>query len=256
VSRPVDKRLRRLRRAPEPGPYWKQRSWQWSAGFLGLVVLVGGFIALTSGGDDANAAADGPLSHKSGPRNSRPQGCRTDDSAGSALPESAPKDITWHRLGVGRIPVSASAGPTRTDGPVHWCFAHTPVGAALAATVIPSQMSGSGWETVCRQQVVEGNGRKLFEFQRSAYQDIDSAADTGGGAVGSYAGFSVTSYTSGTAKIRLLLTSTQGYGTTTIVVRWSDGDWKLVPTDDGSLYTTVAPVEGSPSGYIPWGGTT
>ncbi|TQJ87723.1 hypothetical protein FBY22_6568 [Streptomyces sp. SLBN-31] len=245
--------MRRQRRTEPSGPYWKQRNWQLSAGFLAVVVLLGGFVALTSDGDGAKAAAaEGPLSHGSVLKSGRPKGCATDDSAGGALPKSAPKDISWHTLGIARVPVSASAGPTRTTGPMRWCYAHTPVGAALAATVIPSQMSGSGWKTVSRQQVVSGRGRDLFEFQRATVQDIDSAAQSGGTSAGSYAGFSVTSYTRGAANVSLLIRTGQGYATTTIALRWSGGDWKVVPDDGGSLHTPVTTVQGSPSGYVLW----
>lgn len=246
--------MRRERRTEPSGPYWKQRNWQWSAGFLAVVVLLGGFVALTSESDGATAAAsEGPLSHGSALRDGRPQGCATDDSAGDALPKSAPKDLSWQTLGIARVPVSTSAGPTRTTGPMRWCYAHTPVGAALAATVIPSQMSGSGWKTVSRQQVVAGRGRDLFEFQRATVQDIDSAAQSGGTSAGSYAGFSVSSYTRGAANVSLLIRTGQGYATTTIALRWSGGDWKVVPDDGGSLHTPVTTVQGSPSGYVLWG---
>ncbi|MXM61877.1 hypothetical protein GR925_00010 [Streptomyces sp. HUCO-GS316] len=246
--------LIRRERRPEDGPYWTQRNWQLSAGFLALVVLLGGFVALTSDKDGATAAAsDGPLSGTSVPRDGRPEGCRTDDSAGDAQPTSAPKDISWHTLGIAKVPVSASAGPTRTSGPLRWCYAHTPAGAALAATVIPSQMSGSGWKTVSRQQVVAGRGRDLFEFQRSTVPDIDSAAQSGGASVGSYAGFSVTSYTRREANVGLLIRTGQGYATTGILLRWDGGDWKVLPNDDGSLHTPVTAVQGNPNGYILWG---
>lgn len=245
---------RRQRQAEEPGPYWKQRNWQLSAGFLGLVVLVGGFVALTSPGDSASPVASrGPLSSSSVAPDGRPEGCRTDDTAGDALPAKAPKDVSWRTLGISRVPVSVSAGPTRTAGPVHWCYAHTPVGAALAATVIPSQMSGSGWKTVSRQQVVAGNGRDLFEFQRATIQSIDSADQAGGASLGSYSGFSVTSYTSRAANVSLLINTGQGYATTSIRLRWNGGDWKVVPGGDGSLHTPVTTAQGSPRGYILWG---
>ncbi|WP_338017753.1 hypothetical protein [Streptomyces adustus] len=248
--------MRRQRRTEESGPYWKQHNWQLSAGFLGLVVLLGGFVALTSGGDGdgaSAAASDGPLSAGAAPKDGRPDGCRTDDSAGDALPTSAPKDISWHTLGVARVPVSASSGPTRTTGPLRWCYAHTPVGAALAATVIPSQMSGSGWKTVSRQQVVAGRGRDLFEFQRSTVPNIDSVEQSPGLAVGTYAGFAVTAYTGRAAQVSLLIRTGQGYAQTTIVLRFSDGDWKVVPDGDGSLHTSVTTVQGNPSGYVLWG---
>ncbi|WP_240529552.1 hypothetical protein [Streptomyces mangrovisoli] len=246
--------MRRQRRTEESGPYWKQRNWQLSAGFLGAVVLVGGFVALTTDhGGTATTAADGPLTVSSVGPDGRPAGCRTDDAAGGALPTSAPKDLTWRTLGVTRIPVSASAGPTRTTGPVRWCYAHTALGAALAATVIPSQMSGSHWKTVSRQQVVAGHGRDLFEFQRATVQNVDNAQQSAGTSVGSYAGFAVTSYTSRAADVSLLIRTGQGYAETTIVLDWTGGDWKVRPDSEGSLHTPVTAVQGNPSGYVLWG---
>jgi hypothetical protein len=250
--------MRRQRRTEESGPYWKQRNWQLSAGFLAVVVLAGGFTALTSehdtGGDRRGAAvSDGPLSGTSAPRGGRPLGCHTDDSGGDALPESAPKDISWHTLGIARVPVSGSAGPTRTTGSLRWCFAHTPIGAVLAATVIPSRMSGSDWRAVARQQVVAGHGRDLFSIQRQTVADIDSAEQAGNTAVASYAGFSVTSYTADAANVRLLLRTGQGYAATAVLVRWSNGDWKVVPNADGSLHSQVTTIQGNTNGFILWG---
>ncbi|MFE2531726.1 hypothetical protein [Streptomyces sp. NPDC059371] len=82
---------RRERRPAESGPYYKQRSWQLSAGFLAVVIVVGGVVTLLSGPDTtaahANAAATGgPLAGpaaKDGP----PRGCRPDASAGPAQPK-------------------------------------------------------------------------------------------------------------------------------------------------------------------------
>ncbi|MEU6536830.1 hypothetical protein [Streptomyces sp. NPDC047000] len=250
--------LHRQRRPAEPGPYWKQRTWRLSAGFLAVVLLAGGFTALTSGhgtGDDRTGTAvpDGPLSGATALQNGRPPGCRTDDSAGGARPRSAPKDIRWQTLGVARVPVSASAGPTRTTGPLLWCFAHTPIGAVLAATVIPSQMSGSGWRAVTRQQVVAGQGRDMFSVQRGTVADMDGPEQTGDTSVATYAGFSVTSYTGAAANVRLLLRTGQGYAATAVLVRWSGGDWKVVPDDDGSLHSRVTAVQGDTGGFVLWG---
>lgn len=241
-------------RSGESGPYWKQRSWQASAGFLALVVVLGVITTVTSGsgsGDDAKApASKGPLSGTVTIKDGRPGGCRTDDSAGDAIPTSVPKDISWHTLGIGRVPVSASAGPTRIQGAVWWCFAHTPMGAVLAATDIPTQMSGAQWRTVTDQQVVAGQERELFVFQRTAVPDTagsDSAPTTS-----SYAGFQVTSYTSEAASVVLLIKNDQGYAKTTVYVRWSGGDWKIQPDSSGSLYSQLA-SEQSAVGYTLWG---
>ncbi|WP_339130124.1 hypothetical protein WJM95_14520 [Streptomyces sp. f51] len=245
---------RRERRLAESGPYYKQRSWQLSAGFLAVVAVVGGVVTVLSGPDTttahANAAASsGPLAGPS-VQDGRPRGCRTDDSAGSEPPKAAPKDIAWRTLGVARVPVSASAGPTRIQGPLWWCYAHTPTGAALAAHVIPSQMSGSDWRTVTEQQVVSGRGRDMFEFQRATVQSTDT--QNSGTTVATYAGFSVSSYADRAATVRLLIKSAQGYAATDISLRWSGGDWKVVADDNGSLHSPVSAVQ-STNGFVLWG---
>lgn len=241
-------------RSEESGPYWKQRSWQASAGFLALVVVLGVTATLTSGSGTADrggaSASKGPLSGTVTKKDGRPAGCRTDDSAGDAIPTSVPKDISWHTLGIGRVPVSTSAGPTRMQGAVWWCFAHTPMGAVLAATDIPTQMSGTQWRTVTDQQVVAGQGRELFVFQRTAVPDTDGS-DTAP-TTSSYAGFRVTSYTDRAATVGLLIKNDQGYAKTTVYVRWSGGDWKIQPDESGGLYSQLA-SEQSAVGYTLWG---
>ncbi|MGV9450211.1 hypothetical protein [Streptomyces sp. NPDC003635] len=248
---------RRQRWAEEPEPYWKQRSWRLSAGFLAVVLVLGGIVALTSGGgsgaERARAAEPGPLSGDTALRGGRPEGCATDDSAGDVLPKAPPEDVGWHTLGVTRVPVSASAGPTRTTGSLRWCYARTPLGAVLAAHVIPSQMSGSDWRSATQQQVVAGRARDMFVFQRSTVEDVDSGEQTGDTAVATYAGFSVTSYTDTAAHVKLLLRTGQGYAATTIALRWSGGDWKVLPNSDGSLHSPVTAVQGNTSGYTLWG---
>ncbi|MFC8565897.1 hypothetical protein ACFUIW_09035 [Streptomyces sp. NPDC057245] len=265
IRRPREMFLRRARGEPwaeEQRPYWKQRGWQLSAGFLGLVVLVSGVVALTSdreatGVRASPAAGAGPLSGHPTTRSGRPTGCRTDDGAGDELPTAAPKDVEWRALDVAEVPVSASAGPLRTDGPLWWCFAHTPVGAVLAAHIIPSQMSGPHWRAVTEAQVVAGRGRDMFVFQRSAGggSDTDTASRrrTGRSAVATYAGFSVLSYSREEASVELLLKGEQSYAATTVALRWSGGDWKVVPLTSGALHSPVETVQGT-GGRLMWGG--
>lgn len=243
---------RRQRRSDDSEPYWRQRGWQLSAGFLAVAVVLGGFAALASGGDGraGAAASPGPLSGAL-TEDGRPQGCHTDDSAGVTLPKAAPKDIDWRMIGVVRVPVSAAAGPTHDDGTPWWCFAHTATGAVLAAHVITAQMGESGWRTVAAEQLVPGQPRDMFVFRRSTVGDSVSANTTDTSAVSTYVGFSVPSYTGSTARVKLLMRTTQGYAATTVNLRWDKGDWKIVPFSDGSLYAQVQSVQNT-RGYLLW----
>ncbi|MEU9338172.1 hypothetical protein AB0D49_34325 [Streptomyces sp. NPDC048290] len=246
------RRGRRERRAEETEPYWRQRGWQWSAVFLFLVFAVGGLVTLLAPGSDAGArpAAEGPLSDAADRGDARPGGCATDDRAGAAAPTGPPEDLTWRTLGIARVPVSATAGPTRFDGDVWWCYAHTPTGAALAATVILGHMSEPGWRTVTDQQLVDGGARRMFEFLRSRSED--TVRPPNGAPASVHMGFSLTSYTSTKATVALLIKGDEGFTATSVQLRWDGGDWKVLPQGSGSLYSEPTTASNT-TGYVLWG---
>ncbi|WP_018544801.1 hypothetical protein [Streptomyces sp. LaPpAH-108] len=250
---------RRRRRTVQEGPYWKQRGWQMSAGFLAAVVVLAGIVALTSGGDDGAghteaAASGGPPTGGTLTSDGRPPGCHTDEAPGNTVPATAPHDVSWRAIGVVRVPVSAAAGPTVTDRAPWWCFAHTPVGSVLAAQVITSQMSEAHWRTVADRQLVPGRGRDRFVFHRSTVGSTGTERRPDSASVSSYAGFAVTRYDGKDSTVDLLIKSSQGYAATSIDLRWSGGDWKVVPSGDGSLHSPVRSVQNA-NGYVVWGGT-
>ncbi|MEU9546789.1 hypothetical protein [Streptomyces mirabilis] len=198
------------------------------------------------------AGLAGPLSPgdpqqiRTGP-GGRPENCRTDDR-GTSRPTAAPTDVQWRELVGVMTPTSASAGPLHTDATMWWCFAHTPTGAVLAAHVIPVQLSGASWRIVAEQQIVPGESRDAFVTARTAAEETNPRDD----AVGRFTGFSVESYSEDSATIRLLVTNpVGGHLSTTVAVRWRDGDWKVALQDDGSLYSSVK--QASPSDFIMWG---
>ncbi|MBQ0827510.1 hypothetical protein [Streptomyces tagetis] len=239
---------RRQRRPEEAGPYWRQRGWQLSAGFLAAAVLLGGVVALTSGGDGSGRSAAGPVPVAA---HGRPGDCRTDDSAGDALPEAAPEDVAWRMIGAVRVPVSPTAGPVRTGSTPWWCFAHTADGAVMAAHVITSQMGMADWESVAERQLVPGQPREMFVFKRRTIEDAPSqTADRA--SVATYTGFSVGSYAEDAASVNLLMRSGDGFTGTTVNLRWQEGDWKVLPYGNGSLYSTVRAVQNT-TGYLLWG---
>ncbi|MGW4088097.1 hypothetical protein ACWEGS_34330 [Streptomyces sp. NPDC004822] len=233
-----------------PQAFWRQRSWLLAAGFLVLTVVISLVAALTRTDDtpeSAAGAAHGPLLNRPTGATGRPGTCRTDDSAG-AVPTTAPTDVRWRLVAGSRIPVSATAGPKVSSGPVQWCFAHTPLGAVMAAHVIPAQMNADHWRTVVAQQVTPGLGREIFASQRAS---INQTA-LKGQATGTYAGFLVSHYDKERASVDLLVKSSQGGLTSsTVNVRWDGGDWKIQPGTDGALHSTARTVR-TADGYIPW----
>jgi len=256
-------------KVPPDGPFYKQRGWINSAAFLGFLVVMSLLALLTSetegqGADttaddrdtparDALAGVSGPLSHgdpqqvRQGP-DGRPESCRTDDRD-TAQPTAEPEDMRWKKLGAIMVPSSPSAGPLRADAGMWWCFAHTPMGAVLAAHIIPVQMSGAAWRTVAEQQLVPGEPRDRFVTGKTTTDETSPENS----AIERFAGFSVASYSNDTATVRLLAASpVGGYLSMSVSVRWRDGDWKVAPQEDGSAYSPAK--QAPPGGFVMWGG--
>ncbi|TDT37390.1 hypothetical protein EV562_106166 [Streptomyces sp. BK208] len=236
-------------------PFWQQRGWILSAGFLATLLIIG-LIALTSGGGTSNRADDDPTAPPATPTPSahekpdaRPAGCRTDDSD-QTKPTAVPKDFEWKANGTGLVPVSRTAGPLTYDGPVWSCYAHTPMGAVFAAQAITDHFSYPGWRDVVERQVVPGPARDALVSSRSQDEDKPTSgkADAGG-----YAGFSILAYDKEEATVMFLLRGPNAgvYGTASVTVRWHEGDWKIVPGADGSVYSGMAQVSGT-QGFITW----
>lgn len=241
-----------FRRKHEPvydGPFWTQRSWQLSAAFLAIVLVVGAVAVVVSGGDDAAPASNkSPLSVSSLTPEGRPLGCHTDDTTG----ETVPKDVTWKAIGVSKVPVSPTAGPTHTTGTPWWCFAHTPVGAVIAAHSITAQMSEAGWKTVAQEQLMPGEGRNLFVFRRKTISGTGEERSRDATDPSSYAGFKVRDYDAKEATVTLLIKNSQGFMATSIDLEWSGGDWKIVVNGNGTLYSGLTAVQNA-AGYHLWG---
>ncbi|GAB2945341.1 hypothetical protein [Streptomyces heilongjiangensis] len=244
-------------------PFWQQRGWILSAGFLGVLVLLAALFAVTGNGAGGSSGASGdpspaptstsdrgsgPDSGDGGPQD-RPAGCRTDDSV-QARPTKAPRDFHWKANGTGLVPVSRTAGPLKYDGPVWSCFARTPMGAVMAVHSITDHLSYDGWREVVERQVVPGAGRDALIRTRTQSGDKST---TGSPDAGGYTGFTVLTYNRSQATVMVLVSGMGGggYGSASVTVRWQDGDWKLVPEADGTIYGGVAQVSGT-DGFVTW----
>ncbi|HSX98925.1 MAG TPA: hypothetical protein VLG91_16275 [Streptomyces sp.] len=242
-------------------PFWQQRGWILSAGFLVVLLVLAVLFAVTGDGGEGPDGATGdprpaPTStsdDKSGSgddgSDARPAGCRTDDRD-QAKPTEAPRDFHWKANGTGLVPVSKAAGPLKYDGPVWSCFAHTPLGAVMAAHSITDHLSYDGWRKVVNKQVVPGAGRDALIASRS--QEADKST-TGSPDAGGYAGFTVLSYDETRATVMVLVRGMGdgGFGSASVTMRWQDGDWKLSPDPDGTVYSGVSQVSGT-DGFVTW----
>ncbi|MGW7277392.1 hypothetical protein ACWGIV_03570 [Streptomyces sp. NPDC054844] len=236
-------------------PFWQQRGWIVSAGFLLALLALAGVVIATGeegpGQDDAvkqPTPASSEPSGSSGGQDDRPAGCRTDDSD-QEKPTAAPADFAWKANGTGLVPVSETAGPLKFDGPVWSCFAHTPQGAVMAAHAITDHLSYKGWREVVEKQVVPGPGRDALIASRSREEDkpLSGKPDAGG-----YAAYTVLTYNKSETTLMMLLRGPgTAYAATSVNVKWHDGDWKLAPEPDGTIYQGMSRVSGT-KGFITW----
>ncbi|MEU4569464.1 hypothetical protein [Micromonospora sp. NPDC023956] len=234
---------REHRRSGADPPFWNERNWVLSAVFLAGAVLLATVVWLTRD-TGADPADPGPAAVERRPAEAGACPPGRTVASGPAVP---PGDVTWRTLDAGkRVPVSASEGPS-TAGPVLRCFARTPMGAVLAAHVIPTQLGGPEWRAVADRQVVTGRGREVLVARLDAA--TGSTAVRGGG---SYAGYALLRYAPEAARVQVLVRSgSGGYVATVVELRWDGGDWKVAPTRTGAVHTSAEVITGS-AGFTLW----
>ena len=240
-------------------PFWQQRGWILSAGFLVVLLVLAVLFAVTGDGGargrrDRRSEAGADLD-----RRRQPGGEGGSDARPAGLPHRRPRPgqahrghratSDWKADGTGLVPVSKAAGPLKYDGPVWSCFAHTPMGAVMAAHSITDHLSYDGWRKVVEQQVVPGTGRDALIASRSQEADKSPRARRTPAATPASLSCRTTRRRDrdgpgpwhGRRRLRLRL-GNRG---------WHDGDWKLAPDPDGTIYTGVAQVSGT-DGFVTW----
>lgn len=149
-----------------------------------------------------------------------------------AMPQPPP-DITWELVSGETVPVSLSAGPTKTDGPVRYGFAHTPTGAAFAAINIAIRYAftaGNGWMQVTQRQVEPSIGRDVYIAARRNLTDMDPPD----GGYGQLAGYRLLNYGPTSARIELAEVFASGSKQTSeLTMVWRNNDWLLALRPDG-----------------------
>jgi hypothetical protein len=171
-------------------------------------------------------------------------------SAGSPIP----MQVTWLQVGLGALPFSAAAGPSRIRGGVPSGFAHAPAGAVQAAIQILGRLSWSAQTPTSMQAVVAASTTPSAQAQVI----LTYGPPTDPSVIPQVAGFQVVAYNSMQAVVNLALRFNGALRVSPATLQWvgSDGgvgDWKLAGAPGPLGQTSWAGVEDL-TGYILFSG--
>lgn len=216
-----------------------RRQFRWVAVILGAVLLIAIIAVLVTGTNNTTITA-----------RQKAAGCNA-GPADNTMPTASPTDFDWKNLGAITVPVSATYGPTKFNGDLWTCYRHDPMGAVFAAYDILAAAVSPQWRQVADAQFVPGTGQQAY-IAAGEQQTIPPMQP---GQVVQPVGFQVSSYTPQEATVVVLSTSggTGQYQADERNVAWSDGDWKLVVSPDGSTGPDPQLVS-STDGFVLWGG--
>jgi hypothetical protein len=207
------------------------------------------------------------------PRNPAAAATASASPAGAASPggQGQPRvslaSVRWSSFYGVELPVSAQAGPSATGGGSAAGFAHTPLGALLAAVNIGvranAQWGPRIFTTVIRRQVTGPDAAALLAACQAAY---DQAAQAGHIAGGQPLGtvhvteqaFRWITYTPAAAILDLAVAGPGDSGATVrasvqMEVVWDGGDWKAVAPPGGDWGNSAAELS-SLAGYTAFPG--
>jgi len=225
---------------------------------VAAVLLVAGLAFALTGRSPASrspaATAPAPAS---------PAGATGPGSLGQPqVPRVSLASVRWSGFYGVELPVSAQAGPYDTSGGIAAGFAHTPLGALLAAVNIGvranAQWGPRIFTTVIRGQVTGPDAATLLAGCQAAYhQAAQSGQVTDGQPLGTVdvteQAFRWIAYTPAAA-ILDLVSAGPGYDGATVrasvqmEVIWDGGDWKVVAPPGGDWGNSAAELS-SLAGY-------
>lgn len=165
---------------------------------------------------------------------------------------AAPKS-KWELVGRMATPTDPKTfGPGVTDeSGFRSCFAQSPTGALYAAMNVAALGSTGSPELVAKladKLLVPGTGRDSAMREASAKPASASATSI------QVRGFLMKSYTPSESTVDLAFETNSGaLAHLTLSMRWMNGDWKVMPADDGKTYTGPTQIRDL-SGFILWSG--
>ncbi|MEU8024679.1 hypothetical protein AB0B88_20960 [Micromonospora haikouensis] len=235
-------------------PPWTRPGFVVAVALLALVLVAGlvvGLAIVLRPDDPAPPVGVGPTATAATPDNTS-----TDEPRQTTPPTSAPDDVTWELVGQTAVPVSASAGPRTSDGGVASGYAHTPVGALVAAAqiVVRSGFSAgrASWEPTIQQQFEPSPDRDRLLATLRELGDPPAQP----GELSQIVGYQYQSYSPDTAVIGLVLRApsagTPRYHVLSLTLRWREGDWRMV-APPGGAWTAINRETSDLVGVVEWG---
>lgn len=243
----------------EPAP--ADRDWfggrRWTGigaiGFLILVVLCVAVVLIVNHGNKKNgpdATGGGPATTTIGPSSSSGPALPT------TVPSAAPAGVTWSIYQTVALPSLSGAGPSKVFGAIATGYAHTPLGALLAATNEGFRYGlapDAEFRGAANAMLIPGPGKEAWLKSRATHL-YGAGGAAGNDVLSQIAGFQFVSYTPSDAVIQVVNRNSDG---TLQVgadhVTWDGSDWRFVPASDGGQAANLQQVD-SLAGFIEWRG--
>ena len=174
----------------------------------------------------------------------------------TAVPTEAPAGTSWTIYNTVALPSIAGVGPTHVDGPIATGYAHTPVGALLAAANESYRYvlaDDTTWRAAAAAMLSPGPGYNAWLTVRASHP-YGAGGAVGNDHLSQIAAFQFVSYTPTDAAIQLVTETSDGiYQEVAVHVTWNGTDWRFVPGPDGGQGANVQIVP-SIDGFIEWRG--
>lgn len=224
-----------------------------SAGFFLLLLLgAGAFLVIRSGNGDTPTAT--PTPGRSAAPRAHDASCPT--SSDIAMVMLPPVGVSWESLPNGfQLPRSRMHGPCNVTATTASGYARTPTGALLASAHLlvrsgtPTPIAIAE-DTITTQFIAGPDRDRTLSVMRAPHDGAITPHE-----LGRITAFKIISYDPDTAVVSLAVTNDilQGqYVTLSLVVRWVDGDWRMVAPAGGD-WSAVARFTPILDGYVAWG---
>lgn len=227
---------------------------------IGVVALIGGIVFFVvgrlggqGGGEPAESAAaesqpegvapDAPSVDPDDPEASR---CGLTVYSDTNDLETTAPETKWEWVdSVFMVAKSEDHGPgVVEDNGIRYCYARTPTGVLYAAYNLGAMGRTRPASEFAEYTTVAGTVRDEL------IQDTDGPQDYG------YklepAGFRISGYSADSAIVEVVYAfGGSGLIASKVQMRWEEGDWRVVPLEDGSIFLSTQSIS-SLAGYVPW----